>query len=329
MIKEQLGSALSPTNIRNKTMELAVTDSALQGTNTGDAVRAAMDMTRDLGEENIIKRPIKKSNIKKLVGKTKMKLPIGKIFTMSKISENKLFDISKKEMDELINEKWSQKYKDSIDCKNPKGFSQRAHCQGKKKKLQESLNEAVRSEMAQLKDLARKFAKNEKEGKTEKEKIEKMLSTLQKQFRKGMKVEMEHKMGVIKAKQIALDHLKENPLYYDDLEKVENPKKIETKEATSTSSSGQYSGPAFGAKSMSPKHWRGRAKTQIPGGDFVQVKKKCKTFPYCNQGDINALEISRNPVVKKKKKKLAEQYGVSEELIMQIILNELYKNLEK
>ena len=30
-------------------------------------------------------------------------------------------------------EKWSQKYKDSIDCSNPKGFSQKAHCQGKKK----------------------------------------------------------------------------------------------------------------------------------------------------------------------------------------------------
>jgi hypothetical protein len=30
--------------------------------------------------------------------------------------------------------KWSQKYKNSIDCNNPKGFSQRAHCQGKKKK---------------------------------------------------------------------------------------------------------------------------------------------------------------------------------------------------
>jgi hypothetical protein len=166
-------------------------------------------------------------------------------------------------------------------------------------------------------------------GETEKENIEKMLTILQKQFRKGMKVEMEHKMGVNKAKQIALDHLKENPLYYDDLEKVEKPKKTETKEATGASSAGQYSGPAFGAKSMSPKHWRGRAKTQIPGGAFVQVKKKCKTFPYCNQGDINALELSRNPVVKKKKKKLSEQYGVSEELIMQIIINELYKNIKK
>ena len=27
-------------------------------------------------------------------------------------------------------EKWSDKYKKSIDCNNPKGFSQRAHCQG-------------------------------------------------------------------------------------------------------------------------------------------------------------------------------------------------------
>jgi hypothetical protein len=32
-----------------------------------------------------------------------------------------------------LKEKWSQKYKDSINCGNPKGFSQKAHCQGKKK----------------------------------------------------------------------------------------------------------------------------------------------------------------------------------------------------
>lgn len=30
-------------------------------------------------------------------------------------------------------EKWSKKYKRSIDCDNPKGFSQKAHCAGKKK----------------------------------------------------------------------------------------------------------------------------------------------------------------------------------------------------
>jgi hypothetical protein len=34
---------------------------------------------------------------------------------------------------ENIKEDWSQKYKNSIDCSNPKGFSQKAHCDGKAK----------------------------------------------------------------------------------------------------------------------------------------------------------------------------------------------------
>ena len=37
--------------------------------------------------------------------------------------------------------KWSDKYKRSIDCSNPKGFSQKAHCAGRKKR---SLKEAGR-----------------------------------------------------------------------------------------------------------------------------------------------------------------------------------------
>jgi len=38
--------------------------------------------------------------------------------------------------DQLVHlyEKWSKKYKKSINCKNPKGFSQQAHCQGRKKR---------------------------------------------------------------------------------------------------------------------------------------------------------------------------------------------------
>ena len=34
---------------------------------------------------------------------------------------------------EFVTEKWTKKYKKSINCSNPKGFSQRAHCQGRKK----------------------------------------------------------------------------------------------------------------------------------------------------------------------------------------------------
>ena len=43
---------------------------------------------------------------------------------------------------EFITEKWSQKYKSSINCSHPKGFSQKAHCAGKKKH-----NESMEMEM--------------------------------------------------------------------------------------------------------------------------------------------------------------------------------------
>lgn len=42
---------------------------------------------------------------------------------------------------EFITEAWSEKYKRSINCNNPKGFSQRAHCQGRKKKANEDVVE--------------------------------------------------------------------------------------------------------------------------------------------------------------------------------------------
>ena len=35
--------------------------------------------------------------------------------------------------EDQLEEKWSKKYKKSINCSNPKGFSQKAHCAGKKK----------------------------------------------------------------------------------------------------------------------------------------------------------------------------------------------------
>jgi len=46
--------------------------------------------------------------------------------------------------EEEVTEKWSEKYKKSINCSNPKGFSQRAHCQGRKKKLNEEYEKEER-----------------------------------------------------------------------------------------------------------------------------------------------------------------------------------------
>lgn len=54
------------------------------------------------------------------------------------IMEQQVRELHEPEQEELvedyIEERWSQKYKRSINCNNPKGFSQRAHCAGRKKK---------------------------------------------------------------------------------------------------------------------------------------------------------------------------------------------------
>ena len=49
------------------------------------------------------------------------------------ISVEKAQELLKQMNEEQLDEKWSQKYKDSINCSNPKGFSQKAHCAGKNK----------------------------------------------------------------------------------------------------------------------------------------------------------------------------------------------------
>jgi hypothetical protein len=101
--------------------------------------------------------------------------------------------------------------------------------------------------------------------------------------------------------------------------------KTETKEATTTASSGQYSTPKMWAKSTSKKDWKGRSKTQIPGGKFVQVKKKCKRFPYCNQGDIKALNIFENETINRVMNIVSEKYGIDVETIRTIITSKWNK----
>ena len=220
--------------------------------------------------------------------------------------------------EEEMEEKWTKKYKDSIDCNNPKGFSQRAHCQGKKKKLKENLTESERSHMAKLRDIAKKNVCKGDKNCTAKDKIEDSYQELKRQYRMGLKVEKEHKSE--DPKQIVIDHLSEDPEYYTKL------KKVEATEATGSGSSGSYESPSFLAKSMSPKKWRGASKTQIPGGKFVTVKKKCKKFPYCNQGDIKALSFSESKISKNILSNLSERYGISESMIKDILLSEFKKN---
>ena len=119
------------------------------------------------------------------------------------------------------------------------------------------------------------------------------------------------------------------PTIRESEEQVENSdeeiKKTETKEATDTSSSGQYSTNSIWAKSLKKKDWGPSRKTQIPGGKFVQVKKKCKKFPYCNQGDINALRIFENGSVQSVIESVSGKYGVDKVIISDIVFEEIRK----
>jgi hypothetical protein len=107
----------------------------------------------------------------------------------------------------------------------------------------------------------------------------------------------------------------------------DDTKKVEATEATGASSSGQYSTPGWVAPNK--KQWRGRAKTQIPGGKFVTIKKKCQKFPYCNQGDINALKLSENKLVKDSILNVSKKFGINEDIVKAILLHEMKESKTK
>lgn len=102
-------------------------------------------------------------------------------------------------------------------------------------------------------------------------------------------------------------------------------KKAETKEATTSASSGQYSQPAIWAKSLKKKDWKGATTKYMPGSKRVQVKKKCKKFPYCNQGDINALKIFESEQVQKAIENVSVKYKINKEYISDLVFEEIVK----
>jgi hypothetical protein len=266
--------------------------------------------------------------------------------------------------EEEITEKWSQKYKNSINCNNPKGFSQRAHCQGKKKMNETELLKGGLADNKTLTQIAKKHeAKNYYQ-------IHDMIKRLKNQLEVGIRVEMEHTNDEEKAKEIALDHLWEDPKYYTKLNKADidetdasssgafsapafgdiikrkvtkihnmTEQEEEVGEATVASSSGSYDVPLFGGTKgrKNPLSiggpdtiYKGRAvkdknfpKWGGPGGKFVKIKDKCKKFPYCNQGDINALELIESEEMNKAINEIAVKRGLTVEIVKNIILKEI------
>jgi hypothetical protein len=134
---------------------------------------------------------------------------------------------------------WSDKYKRSINCDNPKGFSQLSHCQGKKKKLKEQLKPYKTAEQ-----IAKKHRLD--------------VSFIQKQLDMGEPIEHEHTKDHKLAMEIALQHLDEIPDYYTRLKKMETSAKKEHKKFKDISEEGL-------------RDWFGKSKSKDGKSGWVNV----------------------------------------------------------
>ena len=113
---------------------------------------------------------------------------------------------------------WSDKYKKSIDCNNPKGFSQKAHCAGRRKKetimklselknvvreilSERSINAISKQQQKNAENVAKalelyKKSKNDKESRPYKKSIEllRKLTDEKKKLAKEMDIAVSSKM---------------------------------------------------------------------------------------------------------------------------------------
>ena len=132
--------------------------------------------------------------------------------------------------------------------------------------------------------------------------------------------------------------VREEEEYCDACDRVKSQcvcsKKVEATEATGSGSVGAYDVPGFQDVNMKGNTTKGQGrswkKSQIPGGKFVSVKKECKTFPYCNQGDIKALNISNKPkknAMYEAIKNVSLKTGLTEDEIKNILINHFGSNL--
>jgi hypothetical protein len=119
-------------------------------------------------------------------------------------------------------------------------------------------------------------------------------------------------------------------------------KEGEFKEATDASSSGAFDVPAFGKSTSGGRRdplkidgpdsiYKGRAVTDKnfpkwggPDSVFVKVKEKCKKFPYCNQGNTEAIEfISEDQEIQQIISEISKTYGLPRKQVENIVLNEI------
>ena len=218
-----------------------------------------------------------------------------------------------------VSESWSAKYKKSIDCNNPKGFSQRAHCQGRKK-----VNEATMSSAQKRKDtmLKKKYDKSDMKqnmidqyGKEEGTKI--YFATIRKQAMKEEK-KGDHEISM------AQSQLKKSERNIKKLRKALGTKERDipawvqakitdtehnTDAAAGYMEEGKRDGKSAKSKGYSLRDW-------FKGGGWVQAGgkydgKPCarqpgqKTKPFCRDADDRA-NMSKKERERRAKKKRRE-----------------------
>lgn len=140
-------------------------------------------------------------------------------------------------------------------------------------------------------------------------------------------------MGFITKKEIYKIHNKKK---YD-------PKNIKEEEefteatTSATSAGGMYDAP-FGDGSNNPlkiggpktikKRMKKLQKKNFPkwggpDGVYVAVKEKCKKYPYCNQGDVNALEFYENEELNEAVTQISKKYGLPRKEVEKLVIKEI------
>jgi len=269
-----------------------------------DAIITANQFKNEIPENNkkskIIKKPMKKGITDKLVGKTKINKPVGKLTSSLPI----------------MGEDKSAKSQFKKDLQTDPDF----------KKFKEKDNEFGVPNVSQSDPFIKK-SRYKRVGKEEHNEatgsgsaggfVGPLFSTTKQEMEEECWKGYKEVGGKMKNGKMVPNCVKEG--------EESDVKKVEATEATGSASSGSYETTSAWAKSTKKKDWGGRKKTQIPGGKFVQVKAKCKKFPYCNQGDIKALKIFENEKVKQAIQNISKRHNISENVIKTIIAYE-YEN---
>jgi len=110
-----------------------------------------------------------------------------------------------------------------------------------------------------------------------------------------------------------IGHGKVSPM--DKKNKPANPMKIDKPRTASIT--------AAPTKNMVAKR-KGFPKFGGPDAKFVEIDARCKTYPYCNQGDDNQIKLVEINGMREAIKEAAKKYGLTVEEIEKMIMKEAY-----